>query len=829
MCATARRPLYWAPRILSPFARHGSNRRATAENQNAMQASTAPVTFLFTDIEGSTRLWETAPAQMRDALARHDALGQDAVLRHSGRIVKTTGDGMHAVFDDPLDAIAATIALQQALADPAATAGIALRVRCGLHLGVDERRDNDFFGRAVNRAARIMSAAHGGQVLVSEAVYVLVRDRLPGGVELRDLGQVRLRDLTGPEQLYQVVHPALRESFPVPRSLEATPNNLPQQVTSFIGRERELKEVKGLLAGTRLLTLTGPGGIGKTRLSLQVAADMQDDYPDGVWFVDLAPVTDERVVTQSLASVLGVKEDSGGSIQKAVESHVRNMRALIILDNCEHLVRACAELARSLLQHGPSLDVLASSREPLSIAGETTYPVPTLAFPGISRMFTAASLAPFESVHLFAARASAAQPSFQVTDANAAAVADICQHLDGIPLAIELAAARVRGLSVENIAARLSDRFGLLAKGDRTALPRQQTLRALIDWSYDLLAPDERLLFQRLAVFAGNFTLEAAEAVCSDAGLDRDNVLGLLTQLVEKSLVTLESGGQRYRLLDTVRHYALGRLRESGEEDAIRSAHLDCYLALVEKARPELEGPQQADWLEVIDFERENILSAHEFCNDAANGAELGRRLATATKPYWFMRGLLGLGFRVSVEALNRLEKSTNASGRCHALFDAGQYCSFMGRYAEARDFLQESLALARALGDKRLAAEALQPLGLAWSGLGELATAREYLEEGLALARDGGSRRELAAALNSVAQLDRSEGKLDDADVLYADVVELARELGDLESVALGLLNRAIVATGRGDVEAARGMLVEVIALTDATGIGRPDKACSK
>ena len=457
-----------------------------------MQASTAPVTFLFTDIEGSTRLWETAPEPMRAALARHDALGQDAVLRHHGRVVKTTGDGMHAVFDDPLDAIAATLALQQALADPAATAGVALRVRCGLHVGVDERRDDDFYGRSVNRAARIMSAAHGGQVLVSEAVAVLVRDRLPASVTLRDLGSVRLRDLASPEQIFQVLHPALRESFPALRSLEATPNNLPQQVTSFIGRERELDEVKRLLAGTRLLTLVGPGGIGKTRLSLQVAADLLDEFPDGVWFVELAPLNDARLVPQAVASVLGVKEEAGHSGRRSTRrfrrrpapaNHPRQLRA-----SGAGMRRA---RAAGCCEPGPHLKILASSREPLHVAGELTFPLAPLPVPDPYVPFERQALEKFAATRLFIERVTAAQPAFRVSDQNATAIAGICQRLDGIPLAIELAAARVRALSVEQIESRLSDRFRLLTGGDRTALPRQQTLRALIDWSYDLLTEKE--------------------------------------------------------------------------------------------------------------------------------------------------------------------------------------------------------------------------------------------------------------------------------------------------------------------------------------------------
>ncbi|TMG81335.1 MAG: adenylate/guanylate cyclase domain-containing protein, partial [Betaproteobacteria bacterium] len=619
-----------------------------------MQVSPGVVTFLFTDIEGSTRLWEQEPERMRPALARHDAIARAAVEGHRGIVVKTAGDGVHATFDDPLDAIGATLQLQQALADSTATGGIAFRVRCGLHLGVDERRDNDFFGPAVNRAARIMSVAHGGQVLLSEAVALLVRGRLPAGVTLRDLGAVRLRDLASPERVYQVVHPQLRQDFPALRSLEATPNNLPQQVTSFIGRGFDLTEVKKILGNTRLLTLLGVGGIGKTRLSLQVAADMLDGFPDGVWFVELAPLVDAQLVPQAVASVLGVKEEAGRPVVEALKKHVKDRQLLLIVDNCEHLVHACAELAKQLLESSPRLKILASSREHLHVPGEATYPVPALGVPEPSTATTPAALTQYESVLLLVDRAVAAQPTFRVTDQNAAAIGEICRRLDGIPLAIELAAARARALSVENIAARLHDRFRLLTSGSRTALPRQQTLRALIDWSYDLLSEAERAVFRRLAVFAGGWTLDAVEAVAADVEVRERDVLDLLTNLVEKSLVVVEAAGGRYRLLDTVRQYAQERLTESGEEESVRMRHLACYVALAENAGSQLTGPQQGVWLVRLDLERENILGAHDYCEWAAGGAELGLRLASAVKRYWIFRGLMELGHRLTVEALKR-------------------------------------------------------------------------------------------------------------------------------------------------------------------------------
>jgi predicted ATPase/class 3 adenylate cyclase len=791
-----------------------------------VQEPFAVTTFLFTDIEGSTRLWEHEPERMRPALARHDALARSAVEATRGVIVKMTGDGVHAAFGDPLDAVSAALQLQQALIDPGATHGIPFQVRCGLHLGVVEARDNDFFGNVVNRAARIMGAAHGGQVLLSQPVATLVGDRLPAGVTLRDLGAVRLRDLSSPERVYQLVHPQLRFDFPALRSLEATPNNLPQQVTSFIGRERELADVRKLLQSARLVTLVGAGGLGKTRLSVQAAADVMDDYPDGVWFVELAPLADARLVPQVVASALGVKEEAGRPVVEALMKYVGDRQLLIILDNCEHLTHACAELAHQLLQSGPQAKVLASSREPLHVAGETLYPLPALEVPDPSQNVTLAALTQSDGVRLFVDRAIAVQPSFQVTDRNASAVAEICHRLDGIPLALELAAARVRALSVENIAARLSDRFRLLKGGDRTALPRQQTLRALIDWSYDLLNEAERVLLRRLAVFAGGWTLEAAEAVTAGGDLDRTDVLDLLTQLVEKSLVALEAAGERYRLLETMRQYAEECLDATDEGDAVRTRHLNYYLDLAEKARPELVGANQGLWLSRLDLERENILSGHRWCDHADGGAEIGLRLINAVKIYWFNRGLLGLGHRVTVEALARPRAQERNFARSRGLFEAGQLGLFMGRYDEAKAYLDESLAIAREIGDQRRVALVLQPLGLASMGLGDVQAARGYLEEALALAQGQGEKREIAAALNLLAHFHRMQGALDTAEPLYERGLALARDLEDRESIAIGLLNLAMVSIGRGAGDRAREMLQDALAIAEEIGSKRESQS---
>jgi predicted ATPase/DNA-binding winged helix-turn-helix (wHTH) protein len=587
-------------------------------------------------------------------------------------------------------------------------------------------------------------------------------------------------------------------------ALPAPRHNLPAALNSFVGRESELAEVKALLAASRLVTLTSVGGTGKTRLSLQLGAEVLEQFPDGVWLVELAPLADERRVAQAVAFVLEVTEEAGKPVVDALARSVRDRRLLLVLDNCEHLLHGCAELAKRLLQAGPHLKILASSREPLHVAGEVVYRVP--------------ALAAAQAIRLFVERARSASGDFDSTPQNAGSIVEICRRLDGIPLAIELAAARVRALSVDKIAARLDDRFRLLTGGDPTAMPRQQTLRASIEWSYELLSAPERTLLRRLAVFSGGWTLEAAEAVGAGGEVERAaSVLELLANLVEKSLVAMDAKGERYRLLETVREYALEQLRESGEERAIRDRHLAFFMDFASKARPELIGPQQAAWLARLDDERENLLSAHAWCDHAANGDELGLRLVSMTKQYWFRRGLLGLAHGAMAEALARAPARSRS--RCRALFDAGQVGYFMGLYGEARERLEESIAIGRELGDRAVTAWALQPLGMACLGLADLAGARQHLEEALVRARELEDPRQIAAAVNARAQLHRVERDLDAAEPLFEHVIDLARELEDRESIAIGLLNLAMTSIERGRDERAAELLREALAIVDATG----------
>ncbi len=803
---------------------------------------------MFTDIEASTRLWEQHTDQMRAALASHDQITQDAVLAHSGRLVKRTGDGIHAAFDDALDALAAMLQMQRRLADPQASAGLALALRCGLHIAAEEARDADFYGPQVNRAARIMAAAHGGQMLLSQVVAEALQGRLPEGVTLRDLGAVRLRDLAQPERLWQVLAPPLRLDFPALRSLAATPNNLAQPLNRFIGRELVLAQLRTLLAQHRLVTLLGTGGIGKSRLAAALGAELLDsgDYPDGVWFVELAPLLDApqaaQRVAQAVASVLGVKEEPDLPVDHSLRRFVADRRLLLILDNCEHVLDAAAVLAKALLQAGRGVQLLATSREVLRLAGELAYPVPALGLPDDAQNATQPTpdeLLQHEAMRLFADRATSAQPAFCLDADNALAVVDICRRLDGIPLALELAAARVRVLPVRDIARQLRSSFALLSTRDATVAPRQRTLQRLIDWSHDLLSEPERLLYRRLSVFAGGWTLTAAQAVCSgDAALADYEVLDLLAGLVEKSLVAMLPGAAddetRYRLLDTVRQHASEKLLAAElDSTGLRRRHVAWCLGLAELALPQLGGPGQAAVLAGLDHERDNLLAALDWCardtepSQARSAAEQGLRLSFALRPYWPNRGLLSLALGIAQGVLAHPGAQQRDKLRARGLFNAGQLCSFMGQYARAQAYLEDSLAIATEIGDSARIAAVLQPLVMVALGLGDTRAARHHAETAVRIAREIDNPRQVAAAVNALAQLERSEGQLDAAETLYAEMLGLARDLGDPDLIAVGLLNLAMVAVGRGKHREVRAMLLEVMQIAEHNG-SKPAALCA-
>jgi predicted ATPase/class 3 adenylate cyclase len=773
------------------------------------------VAILFTDIEGSTVLWEQDGARMSQALATHDALARTAVEGCHGTVVKTTGDGMHAVFDEAFDALRATLALQQALSDPAATHGVPLRVRCGLHVGEVERRDNDYFGSPVNRAARIMSAAHGGQVLLSQAAADELRNILPVEVSLRDLGRVRLKDLSTPEQVYQVVHSTLRQDFPALRSLEATPNNLPQQRTRFIGREHALAEAQRLLTNTRLLTLTGSGGCGKTRLGLQVAADSLERFPDGAWLVELAPISDPGLVPQTAATVLGLKEASGKGVVQTLIDYLKDKQLVLLLDNCEHLLDASAQLTNALLRQCPQVTILASSREALGVEGEQTYRVPSLSLPDPKRAHTPASVASFEAIQMFTDRAVLVRPDFAVTDQNASLLAAICYRLDGIPLAIELAAARVRSLSVQEINNKLNQRFRLLTGGSRAALPRQQTLRSMIDWSYDLLSATEQAAFRGLSVFAGGWTLEAAEDVCSGESVAKEDVLELLTALTDKNLVLAEerNGETRYRLLETLRQYARDRLLEDGEGESWRDRHLACFVSLAEEAKPLLRGADQQVWLDRLETEHDNLRAALMWSSEGRGDALTGLRLANALYTFWYVHGYFGEA-HIWLTGLLAVVSNAPADARAEALGKAGVMAWQQGNYSTARRLQEEGLAIYREMGDRRGIASAVIDLGAVDFDQGDFRAARARFEEGLAIRRELGNAQGIAGALHNLGAVANACGDNQAAWTFLEEGLSIYRELGDLWGIAMALSNLGSLAVERSEIALAQALHEESLTI---------------
>ncbi len=790
-----------------------------------MDLPTGTVTFLFTDLEGSTQLWERQPRAMRGALARHDELLRRAFESHGGHVFKTGGDAFCVAFPDAPEAVAAALDAQLALAGEDWGAAKPLRSRMALHTGSAEARDGDYFGPTLNRAARLVAIGHGGQILLSQTVYDLVRDVLPPNMTLRDLGAHRLKDLQRPEHVFEVVPAGLSVQFPPLRSLVAALHNLPLQLTSFIGRERELSDLRRQLRGTRLLTLTGAAGSGKTRLALQLAAEVLEHYPDGIWFLDLASLTDPALVAQTAASTLGLKEQAGRSPTDVLVEHLKSHRLLLVLDNCEHLTGACAALAGRLLRSSSEVSILATSREMLSVAGEVAWPLPPLATPDPRQLPArepAAALSRYEAVWLFIDRALLVQPAFAVTNANAPAVAEICWQLDGIPLAIELAAARVRVMTVEQIAARLADRFRLLTGGGRAAVTRHQTLRAAIDWSHELLGEQERVLLRRLSVFAGGWTLAAAEVVCTGESIEGWEVLDLQAHLVDKSLVVVDPGvgaEARYRLLVTIRQYAGDRLQEAGEAAAVRDRHRDWFLAWAERAADELRGAEPKPWLERLEQEHDNLRAALKWSLGSETGGEAGLRLAGSIYLFWSRCGYLREGSQW-VEAALAAGREASAAARAQALHAAGGLAGQQGDYPRARSLLELALALRRELADPLGLARTLYSLGtilLVQLGAENLDRARALLDEGLSLAREIGDRSLLAIILNNLGELARLRGEYDRARELYEQSLDIRGRRSS--SAPITLLNLGLIAFAQGVYEAARSLFEESLGLGKLLG----------
>jgi predicted ATPase/class 3 adenylate cyclase len=702
----------------------------------AQSLPTGTVTFLFTDIEGSTLLAQKYPGIWETLCKRHQQILQSAMELHNGRVFQMVGDGFCVAFATVGEGLLAAVEAQRRLQQEK-WGEASLKVRMGLHTGSAEVQGTDYQGYlTLAKVQRIMSVAHGGQILVSNACAELLHYELPGGISLRDLREHRLRGLPGLEHLWQVVAAGLQQDFPPLQSHSDVPTNLPAQLTSFVGRIKELEDVKRLLQHTPLLTLIGPGGTGKTRLSIQAAGDLLPQFVDGVWFVELAPIFDPLLVPRTTAIAIGLREEPQRPVIDMLCDYLREKRMLILLDNCEHLVEACAQMADKILHTAPHVRILASSREALGIAGEVTYRVPSLGLPDAMHLPAIASLGQYEAVKLFIERAVSAVPTFTVTNENAPFVAQICHRLDGIPLALELAAAKLRVLNVEQIARRLDDLFHLLRGGSRTALAHHQTLRAAIDWSYNLLPLDEQVFFKRLSVFAGGWTLEAAESVCSDASVDRDDVLDLLEHLINKSMVIAEEARHetRYRFLETMRKYASEKLVELGESETLRDKHLEYFLYLAETASPHLIHPDQLEWLARIETDYENLRTALHWSMGRPS-AERALRLTGALGFFWNVRDYLLEGIEWMEQVLGRDWDETDKAqktARAKVLYGKATIAHELDAYEVMKASAYPALSLCEEVGDNWGRAFSRVAVGKYLIRTGNARNAVAFMEQGL-------------------------------------------------------------------------------------------------
>jgi predicted ATPase/class 3 adenylate cyclase len=758
------------------------------------------VTLLFTDIEGSTQHWEQQRMTMPEALRRHDELLRAAIEAHGGHVFKTWGDQFCAAFSRASDGVAAAADAQRGLAaeDWAAVGGLA--VRMALHSGATDERDGDYFGPVVNRVARLLAIAHGGQTILSGVTALQLRGLMADHTELRDLGEHRLKDLIDSEHVWQLVAPGLPETFPPLLSLGSLPNNLPRQVTPLIGRDDVLVEVESLVHEHPLMTLVGTGGVGKTRLALQTGADLLDGSADGAWFVELAPLSDGALIINAIAAVFGLREQPNRSLIDVLVQYVKPRRMLLILDNCEHLIEEAARVADALLRAAPDLRILATSREPLRIAAEQVYRVPSLAVPSEDTL-TADEALQYGAIALFAQRATASDAKFALTNENAPIVADICRRLDGIALAIELAAARVRMLPPRQLAQKLDERFRVLTGGSRTALPRQQTMRALIDWSHDLLSDPEQRFFARLAIFVGGWTLEAAEAVCTDDTLDALEIIDLLSSLVDKSLVVAEAESARYGLLESTRAFALEKLERSGEREALARRHAQWAADLGDRAYEAYWTIPVSQWNARFDPEIENARVATDWTlshDEILPAARILAGFATSCQ-----RSIGTAEVRSRLEAvLERLDAAAQPALAARA-WNALALISDGSRKAEAA---QRAVEFAEQCNDSLTMIVGLNLMAFGLVQAGRAQEAQPVIDRALRLIKQSGLTRSLshASALNTAAIVALGCDRIGEAEQIYAEALAFSTALGDEFKATIIRLNIAELEFGKGNAASA-------------------------
>jgi predicted ATPase/class 3 adenylate cyclase len=778
----------------------------------AARLPTGTVTFLFTDIEGSTLLLREQKERYAALLSEHRSIVRRGLAKEGGEVIDAKGDSFFAVFASPVAAVRAAIDMQRELASHAWPGGADVRVRMGLHTGEGTRIGEGYVGLDVHRAARIGDAGHGGQVLLSGTTKELVQHAIPDGMELVDLGEHRLKDMPNPERLYQASIGALPAKFPPLRTLDARPNNLPAQMSSFVGRDQAIREVQAALDGTRLLTLTGPGGTGKTRLALEVGYRRLPAFVDGVWFLDLSAVTDPSVVPTEIAIAIGATGDPGQPVFQCLEEHLRDRKLLLILDNFEQVLDATLAIEH-LLSHAPGLKVMVTSRSVLSVYGEREYPVTPLELPDPGNAEIIDRLSRYESVSLFVERARDIRPDFQLTPENALAVAEICSRLDGLPLAIELAAVRVNVLSPQAMLPRLDEALALLTTGPRNLPERQRTLRGAIDWSYRLLEEPERRLFAWLTTFSGGGSLEAIEAV-ADHSLGV-SMLDLLGSLVDHSLIrrTETPGGEvRFQMLETIREYAMEKLDREPDVADVRRRHARYFLDLAARGEPHLVGADQKEWLDRFDRDHDNLRAALKWSIEAEEVA--GQEAAGALWRFWHQRGHLAEGRRKLEHLLQAAGGQERTPQRFKALTGAGGLAYWQNDYPAAERFYSEALEIARELGDPRSIAEGLLNLsyldrirGDEEEGMAKLRTVRE-------MATSIGDRQLAADCLWLLGGRELREGRPEQGLAMVEEALDIYRELGNPFSTAESLASLGSFYLRFGDSGAAAAAQREALSI---------------
>ena len=781
--------------------------------------------ILAADVVGYSRLMEADEEATLLTLKAYREVIDRRVTDHRGRVFGSAGDSVIADFASPVEAVRCALEIQTEL--EGRNADLAedrrMRFRIGVNLGDVMAEGDDLFGDGVNVAARLEGLANPGGICISRPVLDQIEGKLQ--IVFEDTGEHHVKNIKRPVHVWRwpkdsppKIETQTANDQSAIRPAQPMPNNLPRQLSTFVGREREIAEVRQLLSGTSLLTLTGAGGCGKTRLSCQVGAQVLEEFPDGVWLTELASLTDPASLPQTLASTLQIREQPGRPLTETISEYLAEKSALLILDNCDHLLTGCARLAGDLLRACPKLGILATSREALGVAGETVHQVPGLSFPDPGKRPSPDQLSQFEAVQLFVDRACLRKPGFTITPANAASVASVCHRLDGIPLAIELAAARVRVLSVAQIAERLGDRFRLLTEGSRTGLPHHQTLRMTMDWSYELLSEPEAALLRRLSVFAGGFSLAAAEAVCADDLVDGSEVLDLLQHLVDKSTVVSEDHGEtiRYRLLETVRQYGHDRLDKTDELPPLKRNHMAFFLAFAEQAEPSLQGsgqgPGQGDWLDRLEADHDNLRTALE-CALAQKDGPLSVKLAGALWRFWEVRGYLSEGRGALKQAL-AAGTGAPSSFRAKALDGAGRLSWRQGDFQDAKQLFAESLVLWRTTGDKAGEANALHGLARSAVNLEDYVSARTSCEGSLDIQCQLNDRQGIATATNTLGEVARAQRKFAQAENHYAESLAIFREIGDTAASVSVLHNLAYTALNQGNEKTAEAFFLEAITI---------------